>query len=86
MMGRKTGCNRSRPVSFGFFDFLTNIATGNRKNSEFVQPQPVVWSFAVGLNSISVFFPVQRTGPVNTIYQSNKNRKVRCTCYFSGAV
>ena len=44
---------------FKFFDFLTNVATGNRKNSEFVQPQPVVQSFAVGFSSISVFFPVQ---------------------------
>ena len=59
--GRKTGFLR-------FFDFSTNVATGNRKNSEFVQPQPVVRSFAVGFSSISVFFPVQRTGPANTIY------------------
>ena len=66
MMGQKTGCNRSRPVSFQFFDFLTNVATGNRKNSEFVQPQPVVRSFAVGFSPISVFFPVQRTRPANT--------------------
>ena len=66
MTGRKIGFNRSRPVFFRFFDFSTNIATGNRKNSEFVQPQPVVRSFAVGFSPISVFFPVQRTGPVNT--------------------
>ena len=59
MTGRKTGF-------FRFFDFSTNVATGNRKNSEFVQPQPVVRSFAVGFSSISVFFPVQRTGPANT--------------------
>ena len=57
--GRKTGF-------FRFFDFLTNIATGNRKKSEFVQPQPVVRSFAVGFSPISVFFPVQQTGPANT--------------------
>ena len=31
-----------------------------------MQPQPVVWSFAVGFSPISVFFPVQRTGPANT--------------------
>ena len=59
--GRKTGF-------FRFFNFSTNITTGNRKNSEFVQPQPVVWSFAVGFSPISVFFPVQRTGPANTIH------------------
>ena len=47
---------------------MTNIATGNRKNSEFVQLQPVVRSFAVGFSPISVFFPVQRTGPANTNY------------------
>ena len=64
MTGRKTGCNRSRPVFFWFFDFSTNVATGNRKNSEFVQPQPVVQSFSVGFSPISVFFPVQQT--VNT--------------------
>ena len=61
-----------RPVAtgldrfFSVFRFLTNIATGNRKNPEFVQLQPVVRSFAVGFSSISVFFPVQWTGPVNT--------------------
>ena len=59
MTGQKTGF-------FWFFNFLTNVATGNWKNSEFVQPQPVVRSFAVGFSSISVFFPVQWTGPVNT--------------------
>ena len=59
MTGRKTGF-------FRFFNFSTNITTGNRKNSEFVQPQPVVRSFAVGFSPISVFFPVQRTGPANT--------------------
>ena len=57
--GRKTGF-------LWFFDFSTNIATGNWKNSEFVQPQLVVRSFAVGFSSISVFFPVQQTGPANT--------------------
>ena len=62
-----------RPVStsldwfFWFFKFSTNVATGNWKFSEFVQLQLVVWSFAVGFSSISVFFPVQQTGPVNTI-------------------
>ena len=61
-----------RPVTTGpdrFFsvlDFSTNLATGNRKFSEFVQLQPVVQSFAVGFSSISVFFAVQRTVPVNT--------------------
>ena len=66
-----------RPVATGldrfflFFDFSTNIATGNRKNSEFVQPQPVVRSFAVGFSPISVFFPVQRTEPANTSWQSS---------------
>ena len=59
MTGRKTSCNRSRPVFlFRFFDFSTNIATGNWKISEFVQLQPVVQSFAVGFSLISVFFPV----------------------------
>ena len=62
MTGRKTGL-------FWFFDFLTNVATGNRKNSEFVQPQLVVRSFAVGFSSISVFFPVQWTGPANTMWK-----------------
>ena len=52
-----------RPV---FFCFLTNVKTSNWKNSEFVQPQPVVQSFAVEFSSISVFFPVQWTGPANT--------------------
>ena len=66
MTGRKTGCKRSGAVFFGFFDFLTNLATGNRKISEFVQLQLVVQSFAVGFSSISVFFAVQSTGPVNT--------------------
>ena len=61
-----------RPV---FFDFSTNVATGNRKNSEFVQLQLVVRSFAVGFSSISVFFPVQQTGPANTI-----NRAIHSTC------
>ena len=51
---------------FRFFDFSTNIAIGNRKNSEFVQLQPVVRSFAVGFSPISVFFPVQQTGSANT--------------------
>ena len=61
-----------RPVATGldrffrFFDFSTNISTGNRKNSEFVQLQLVVRSFAVGFSPISVFFPVQWTGPANT--------------------
>ena len=55
-----------RPVFFRFFDFSTNILTGNWKISEFVQRQPVVWSFAVGFSSISVFFPAQQTGPANT--------------------
>ena len=59
MTGQKTG-------SFRFFNFSTNVATGNRKNSELVQLQRVVRSFAVGFSSISVFFPVQRTGPANT--------------------
>ena len=51
-----------RPVATGldrffrFFDFSTNLTTGNRKISEFVQLQPVVQSFAVGFSSISVFF------------------------------
>ena len=49
MMGRKTGF-------FRLFDFSTNVATGNRKNSEFVQPQRVVRPFAVGFSPISVFF------------------------------
>ena len=31
-----------------------------------MQTQPVVQSFAVGFSPISVFFPVQRTGPANT--------------------
>ena len=31
-----------------------------------MQPQPVVRSFAVGFSPISVFFPVQQTGPANT--------------------
>ena len=66
MTGRKTGF-------FRFFDFSTNIATGNRKNSEFVQPQPVVRSFAVGFSPISVFSPVQRTGPANTSHCSVEN-------------
>ena len=35
------------------------------------QPQLVVWSFAVGFSSISVFFPVQQTGPANTMYYSD---------------
>ena len=72
MMEQKTGCNWSRPVFFRFFNFLTNIATGNRKFSEFVQLQPVVRSFAVGFSSISVFFPVLRTGPANTNLDSTK--------------
>ena len=42
MTGRKTGCNRTG--FFRFFDFSKNIATGNRKNSGFVQPQLVVQS------------------------------------------
>ena len=58
-MGRKTGF-------FWSFNFLTNVATGNWKISEFVQLQPVVWSFAVGFSSILVFFSVQQTGPANT--------------------
>ena len=66
LTGRKTGCNRSRPFFFGFSIFLTNIATGKWKNSEFVQPQPVVRSFAVGFSLISVFFQSSPTGPANT--------------------
>ena len=62
MTGQKAGF-------FWFFDFLTNIATGNWKISEFVQPQLVVRSFSVGFSSISVFFPVQWTGPANTSWQ-----------------
>ena len=59
MMGRKIGCNQSRPVFFQFFNFSTNLTTGNWKFSEFVQLQLVVWSVAVGFSSISVFFSVQ---------------------------
>ena len=66
MTGRKTSCNWSRLVFFWFFDFSTNLATGNWKISEFAQLRPVVQSFAVGFSSISVFFPVQQTGPANT--------------------
>ena len=55
---------------FQFFDFLTNLANGNQKISEFVQLQPVVQSFAVGFSSISVFFLVEQTGPVNTNYHN----------------
>ena len=51
MTGQKTGLDR-------FFDFSTNIATGNQKISEFVQLQLVVWFFAVGFSLISVFFAV----------------------------
>ena len=72
MTGRKTGFLR-------FFDFSTNIATGNRKNSECMQPQPVVRSFAVGFSSISVFFPVQQTGPANTSCEPVRGR--RCCMY-----
>ena len=43
---------------FQFFNFSTNLATGNWKFSEFVQLQPEVWSFAVGFSLISVFFSV----------------------------
>ena len=53
--GQKTGGNWSRLV-FLSFDFLTNLATGNQKISEFVQLQPVVWSFAVGFSLILVIF------------------------------
>ena len=42
-----------------------------------MQPQPVVRSFAVGFSPISVFFPVQRTGPANT---SCDNRKICHSC------
>ena len=66
MTGQKIGCNWSRPVFFWFFNFLTNVATGNQRISQFVQLQSVVRSFAVGFSSISVFFLVQQTGPVNT--------------------
>ena len=45
-----------RPVFFRFFHFLTNLTTGDQKFSEFVQLQPVVWSFAVGFSSVLVFF------------------------------
>ena len=82
-MGRKTGCNRSRPVFFRFFDFPTNVATGNRKNSEFVQLQPVVLSFAVGFSSISVFFPVQWTGPANTSFKGMAWIHIYITRHFS---
>jgi len=51
---------------FRSFHFSTNLATGNRKFSESVQLQPVVWSFAVGFSSVSVIFSVQWTGPANT--------------------
>ena len=68
-----------RPVFFRFFDFSTNVATGNRKNSEFVQPQPVVRSFAVGFSPISVFFPVQWTGPANTSKYANLDSSNLCT-------
>ena len=56
MTGWKTSCNWSRPVFFRFFYFLTNLATGNWKFSEFMQLQQVVQS------------SVQKTGPANTIY------------------
>ena len=72
MTGQKTGCNRSRPVFFWFFDFSTNLATGNQKIIEFLQLHLVVRSFPVGFSSISVFFAVEQTGPVNTIH--------RCSC------
>ena len=68
----------SRPVSTSldwfFLVFSTNIATGNQKISEFVQLQPVVWSFAVGFSLVSVFFSVQRTGPVNTTFSKEKKK------------
>ena len=49
MTGRKTGF-------FRFFDFSTNVATGNRKNSEFVQLQPVVRSLQLGSVRFRSFF------------------------------
>ena len=39
---------------FLVFQLSTNLATGNRKISEFVQLQLVVWSFAVGFSLDSV--------------------------------
>ena len=78
--GQKTGCNRSRPVFFRFFNFSTNLATGNRKISEFVQLQPVVRFFSVGFSLISVFFSVQWTGPVNIscwyLFVCNSGKKI----------
>ena len=68
MTRRKTSCNRSRLVFFQFFNFSTNLATGNQKFSEFVQLQQMVQSFAVGFSLISIFCSVQKTGPANTIY------------------
>ena len=57
-MGRKTRF-------FWSFNFSTNLTTGNLKISEFVQLQPVVWSFSVGFSSVSVIFLAQQTEPVN---------------------
>ena len=68
----ETGLDRFFSV-FQFFDKHRNWQP--KKNSEFVQPQPVVRSFAVGFSLISVFFPVQRTGPANTTY--------RCKAHYS---
>ena len=61
-----------RPVAtgldrfFSVFRFFDKHRNWQPKTSEFVQPQLVVRSFAVGFGPISVFFPVQWTGPVNT--------------------
>jgi len=58
-----------RPVATGSnqsFLFLSNLGTGNQKNSGSGQLQLVVWSFAVGFSSVLVIFLVQSTGPGNT--------------------
>jgi len=61
-------------ISFlwSFFDFLSNLWTGNRKFSESVQLQLEVWSFAVGFSSVPVIFSVQSTGPANTSRMGSK--------------
>ena len=51
--------------------------TGNQKTSELVQPQLLVRSFSVVFGSVSVFFLVHATEPVNTTQGTFSNAERR---------
>ena len=64
--GRKPGCNRYRPVLFGFLIFRQMLQLATKKFQNLCNCNG--WSGLLQLGSVRFrsFFPVQPTGPVNT--------------------